>query len=404
MPKKLHPINAAPRTGPAAGTRSQDSVVRLTTVQAVDRQHPATQDIGGKAKIDDEIAIKFDPEINVSIVVKSEIREKQSGSKDDTDNMSTTDNETAEKQTSSFFKLWGDHPERAVTIPDQFAPPTFTGNPSEDVEKWLSYFNRFVACQRWTNEQILHILPLCLRGKAYTWFENQSDSLKESPIALLERFQAYFSPTSFDRMLETETVFNRTQKENESVRDYVQCKVTLSKRLGNVEADTLKTLMVRGFLPQIRGFVVQSLDKCETLDDIIKFARVAETTASQPIKEMSSIRSEMQTNFQALSAKLDSLAHASEQRQTQAVRFQENHRERRTSAPPANYNTRPNRARQMRAMTPPRFQNVQTQRCDRCGRDNCRGGDRCIAIGKICRRCNRPNHFQVVCRSTPRTQ
>ena len=40
-----------------------------------------------------------------------------------------------------------------------------------------------------------------------------------------------------------------------------------------------------------------------------------------------------------------------------------------------------------------------SEKCDRCGYDNCPGGQQCHAYGKSCTKCKKPNHFSKVCRS-----
>jgi hypothetical protein len=190
--------------------------------------------------------------------------------------------------------------------------------------------------------------------------------------------------------------------------------ITLSKRLENVDPGTLRFLVIKGFKPHIKGYVLQQQEHCHNLDEVIKAARVAEATSAESAKEMSTLTRQMEENFKALSAKLDGMARNSEEKTVQSVRFQETERERRSPTPNRYYSRPQDRTRQggSRAEPPPRFQNArgqpqtgqQNQQCTRCGRTNCRGGDRCVAMGKICRRCNRPNHFQSMCRSAPRAQ
>ena len=58
-----------------------------------------------------------------------------------------------------------------------------------------------------------------------------------------------------------------------------------------------------------------------------------------------------------------------------------------------------------RQMTGPPPGNQQWQpgtvgpQCSKCGSTQCYGGNQCRAIGKFCRRCNMPDHFESVCRS-----
>jgi hypothetical protein len=235
---------------------------------------------------------------------------------------------------SSGWKFGGDTGHGRVTISDQYAPPIFTGKPSEDAEKWVSYFQRFTACQEWTEEQARQFFPLCLKGKAFDRYENQEDELKHSLHDLLDGFTAYFSPTPLDRMLEADNVFNRTQKEEGTVRDYVQTMITLSKRVENVDPKTLRFLVIKGFRPHIKGYILQHQEQRKTLDDLVKFGRVAEATAVDPTREASNFTRQMEDNFKALSVKLDNLSRERADRPAQSVRFQDAGQKPLVSTPP----------------------------------------------------------------------
>jgi hypothetical protein len=133
-------------------------------------------------------------------------------------------------------------------------------------------------------------------------------------------------------MLEADNVFNRTQREEDTVRDYVQTMITLSKRVENVDPKTLRFLVIKGFRPDIEGYILQHQEQCRTLDDLVKFGRVAEATAVDHTREASNFTRQMEENFKALSAKLDNLSRERADRPAQSVRFQDTGR-RPTSSP-----------------------------------------------------------------------
>jgi hypothetical protein len=123
-------------------------------------------------------------------------------------------------------------------------------------------------------------------------------------------------------MLEAENVFNRRQKE-ETVRDYVQTMITLSKRVENVDPRTLLFLVIKDFRPHIKGYSLQHQELCKTLDDLVIFGRVAEATTVDPTREASNFKREMEDNFKALSFKLDNLSRERKDRPAQSARFQD---------------------------------------------------------------------------------
>jgi hypothetical protein len=84
-----------------------------------------------------------------------------------------------------------------------------------------------------------------------------NEDAKGNSDALRESFTAYFVPSTLDRILEAENIFNRVQQNEESVRNYVQTMITLSKRLENVDPGTLRFLVIKGFKPHMKGYVLQ---------------------------------------------------------------------------------------------------------------------------------------------------
>ena len=95
---------------------------------------------------------------------------------------------------------------------------------------------------------------------------------------LLTEFTQFFCPSPLDHVLDTETVFTRLQRPTEKVRDYVSAMQKLSKRIPGIDDELLKGMIVRGFLPQIKAFILrQQPATVKSIGDILEIARVAET-------------------------------------------------------------------------------------------------------------------------------
>jgi hypothetical protein len=103
------------------------------------------------------------------------------------------------------------------------------------------------------------VFPPCLRGKAFDLYENQSVEAKRRFYVLRDTFTTYFVPSTLNRMLEAENVFNGVLQNEASIRDYVHLMVTLSRRLTNVYSGTLQFLVIKGFKPPVKGYVLPTV-------------------------------------------------------------------------------------------------------------------------------------------------
>ena len=187
-----------------------------------------------------------------------------------------------------------------VSIPDVYAPRVFRGD-DDDPEEWLSHFRRYVGCRGLTLDEQKLFFPLFLKGSALYWYDNLPDETKASIAGVLEAFNKYYvTDGTTERVLEQDWVFNRAQRHGERTRDYIGEMQRLQKRLTGVSDETLRHVILRGLLPHIKRHVLQQ--QCNTLDDILKAARVAELTADD--EDSTGLAAEVRR----LSSKIDAMS------------------------------------------------------------------------------------------------
>ena len=290
-------------------------------------------------------------------------------------------------------------------VPDRYAPQVFNGI-YPDPEAWLAHFKRYVACRQLTEHDQLAFFPLFLQEKAIDWYDALQPTQRETVDDLLTEFKQFFCPSPLDHVLDTETVFTRLQRPTEKVRDYVSAMQKLSKRIPGIDDELLKGMIVRGFLPQIKAFILrQQPATVKSIGDILEIARVAETagildaTATQG--DMSAVMEEIKASrkeVQQLAHRMDTMTVGTMSRRSptpevRRVTFD-------TDVEQSPLRRRP--PFQQRARRGPT--NLYTQRswgptngmCDRCGRQHF---GTCPATNVNCFTCGRRGHLSVRCRS-----
>lgn len=297
------------------------------------------------------------------------------------------------------------------TVPDLYAPPIFRGESSVDASAWLGHFQRYVVCRGLTAAEQKDFFSLSLRDGAYDWFESLPDASKVDIGAIVTAFKAYYVPTDFDAILSEDSVFSRNQRQGETARDYVAAMKKLVRRLPNVEGDTFRLLVVRGLLPHVKRHVVQQ--NCQTIDDILKAARIAELSAAPAEADLGELVAEVRASraeMRQLTAKVNSMSvnavaappsrsPTPDRRSPMAPRRVTFNGEARQPRPP------PPRSGQTwnRRSGPGMESRNQSQRgagCMRCGKNHF--GSVCRFINAKCYRCQRIGHISACCRSGQR--
>jgi len=74
---------------------------------------------------------------------------------------------------------------------------------------------------------------------------------------LLADFSSYFCPSALDQVLRADSVFNRTQRPGENVRDYISVLRQLARKLSMLDEGIVKCIIMRGLHPHIKAFVLQ---------------------------------------------------------------------------------------------------------------------------------------------------
>jgi len=92
-----------------------------------------------------------------------------------------------------------------------------------------------------------------------------------------DEFLSYFGKSPLDIFLADETVFTRTQRPGEKVRDYVAQMQKLASKMPKLEDDLMLWTILRGLRPQIKMAVMKQKNSIKTVTDLLQLAKLAES-------------------------------------------------------------------------------------------------------------------------------
>ncbi|XP_077547575.1 uncharacterized protein LOC144159755 [Haemaphysalis longicornis] len=100
------------------------------------------------------------------------------------------------------------------------APMPFRGEPFEDVEDWIQYYERVTGHNGWTPKQCLENVYFSLEETAKSWYENHEASLASWEICKDDLKRAYAN--TYRRQCAEDRLQTRVQGPNETVTSFVE--------------------------------------------------------------------------------------------------------------------------------------------------------------------------------------
>ena len=303
-------------------------------------------------------------------------------------------------------------------------PVPFHGKSSENAKDWLSYFQRYVTFKQLQDRSALGLFALLMRDAANTWFLSLSDDVRSDLKETLKSFWDKFEPTPVSRWRRASDMWNRDQRQDESVDAY---HYDMLRRATEVNApdEMTRYAIMKGLRPAYRAYVMQQNPK--TTEELLEAALATFTDSSSATS--SAILDAINRLEQRVTAPFEETRRPALRNSTSPSRFPRSpspafpSRDRRqvrfndqrsqpfndTRQPFRNVEQRqwneqpppPQWRAQPRTPTGPPFARPQAG-CRNCGRIH--AANACFAYGKTCRNCGKSNHFAVVCRSAPRSE
>lgn len=158
--------------------------------------------------------------------------------------------------------------------------PTFSGDPSEDVNSFLRQFNLTAAFYKLNNSQKADMLPLLLTGNANVWFSAATLSGK-SYDQLCEALKKQFH-TESDIWLLRQQLLNRKQLPNETVAQFAFEIRKLCQRL-DLSAEESVNSLLNGLRPELKNYVI--LQRPKTFSEAETHAKLREALPDEKPKD-----------------------------------------------------------------------------------------------------------------------
>jgi len=322
-----------------------------------------------------------------------------------------------------------------------YAPPSFTGLPTQDAEKWLKKFNYYTTFRGLTPATSLQLFKLLMTDAAADWLESLPVATKNDITPLTAAFNERFAASDIYRWQKAAEVWSRQQSDTESVDTFMTDVLNKAKRVPIDDVNLLRFAIIKGLKASVKQHVLQS--GANDLDSVMKAARIAEAAAMQApstspdvatlakeIKELVSIvkdislRGRPSTPERVASLERNRSPSPSQSRAPRRVSFAEvrtaspsrqpsyTSRQTQHSVAPAhrdwsdadryypalpptrNYNSTSSNQYSVRS---DRSRDFRQSVCGNCGRVH--SPNRCPAYGLRCYNCSRLHHVRRMCRS-----
>jgi hypothetical protein len=160
-----------------------------------------------------------------------------------------------------------------------YAPPSFTGLPTQDAEKWLKKFNYYIAFRGLLPASALQLFKLLLTDTAADWLESIPEATKTDWSLLQAAFNERFAASDIYRWQKAAEVWSRQQSDTESVDCYMTDVMNKAKRVPIDDVNLIRFAIIKGLKASIKQHVLQS--GANDLDSVMKAARIAEAAAIQ---------------------------------------------------------------------------------------------------------------------------
>ena len=184
--------------------------------------------------------------------------------------------EDQQRKTSDARATYSIPSSTSRTVPVTFTPPKFGGS-NVDADAWLAHFQRYVGYRQLPDDEAVTMFPLFLKDTAFDWYETLAGDVKNNWEAVKDEFHSYFRKSPLDIFLADETVFTRTQRPGEKVRDYVAQMQKLASKMPKLEDDLMLWTILRGLRPQIKMAVMKQKNSIKTVTDLLQLAKLAES-------------------------------------------------------------------------------------------------------------------------------
>ena len=140
-----------------------------------------------------------------------------------------------------------------------FKPRSFNGFPNEDVNEWLSKFDRFAKFYNWSNAKRLGAIALLLEGSALAWYHTLGEETTGNLTNLIDALKDRFGAQNLEFIFRQE-LYARKQGLTEPLSLYTEDIIKKCQRLSLSDKDMMN-IFINGLSEDLKTHVVLNQPK-----------------------------------------------------------------------------------------------------------------------------------------------
>lgn len=173
-------------------------------------------------------------------------------------------------------------PGQASFWPHQREPRTFTGQADDDVEEWLTHYQRVSKYNRWDPVTQLSNVVFFLAGTALLWFENHEDSLTTWTRFVEEITKSFGDPLVKTKQAE-QTLAHRAQVPGETCSRYIEEVLRLCRLVNRRMSEEDKVgHLLKGIAEDVFNYLITK-ENIASAADVMQYCRTFEALKTRRI-------------------------------------------------------------------------------------------------------------------------
>ena len=154
-------------------------------------------------------------------------------------------------------------------------PRTFAGKSGEDVDEWITHYERVSRYNRWDPTVKLANVVFFLEATALIWYDNHEESFTNWD-RFIDEIRKCFGDASAKKKLAEQTLLQRAQVPGETCTTYIEDVVKLCKLVNPRMAEEDKVgHLLKGIAEDVYTFLI-SKDSLDSTADVIRHCRTFE--------------------------------------------------------------------------------------------------------------------------------
>jgi hypothetical protein len=211
---------------------------------------------------------------------------------------------TGSTSTASVFGMPIQQFTKATFNDASLVPSKFTGKRMgiDSINRWIEQFNKYSKFKEMDDSTKFEFFKLLMVDEAADWAASLEMDKDVDFEELFELFRDRFLLTDIQKWQQARSVWQRQQKSNESVDEYITWVKSRAKNLPEINDSQLVYIVISGLRSDIRTDVLKA--KHDTIDEVKRTARISEIAARES-NDSSTTMADLEKTISSLVDKVD---------------------------------------------------------------------------------------------------